>query len=201
MGVKGTFEPQARRSPGMTPRSVQMLRSGSDARPTKARWLIIAACLCLGPRTPLQAAPGDTWLDVNLASRHSEKSYFWKGRIEEYNANNFGLGLTRELAGWCEVKGGWFENSYEKTSLYALVAVRHDLLQSRRWVLAPGVAGGLVTGYQNTPEQTGEVAPWGLAVLTLGWNDRIRAHVGYLPSKLFNVGTVDFLTLQLSWKL
>jgi hypothetical protein len=148
-----------------------------------------------------RAEKGDTWLDLNLTSWHSEKEYVWEGETREYNARNFGLGLTRELTTWCDVKAGWFENSYEKTSIYGLVAVKYDLLRSPRWILAPGVAGGLVSGYQHTPEQTGEVAPWAVAVLTLGWENRWRAHLGYLPSKLFNAGTVDLLTVQISFKL
>jgi hypothetical protein len=179
--------------------------SNSASRSTPAthrRFLFGLGALVAALTCPLaHAAKGDTWLDVNLTSWHSERDYVWEREVRRYNARNFGLGATYELTDWFEAKAGFFENSYDKTSLYAVAALDYDLLPSSRWLLAPGVAGGLVTGYKNTPEQTGTVAPWGLVTLTIGRDSRWRLNLGYLPSRLFDVGTVDLVTVQIAIRL
>ena len=147
------------------------------------------------------AAQGDLWLDVNVGSRHSEDRYLWRGQVREYNERNLGLGLGYEWRSWLEAKAGWFENSYEKTSVYAVVNAKWDLAGRSRWLVAPGISGGLITGYHDTPEQTGTVAPWGLLTLSLGNENRWRVVLGYLPSQLALENSVDVATLQLSWRL
>ena len=163
------------------------------------RRTIISLILLSGGRCV--AERGDNWIDLNVSSWHSEKRYTWQGRSAEYNANNLGLGFTHELSDTFEVKTGWFRNSYEKTSVYGLVGWKRDLLQRSPWLLAPGVTGGLVSGYQNTPERTGEVTAWCLVMLNIGHGERWRANIGYLPSKLLEANGVELIVLQFSVKL
>ena len=147
------------------------------------------------------AAPGDFWLDLNVASKHSQRTYFVNGEPRRFHENNLGLGATYEVLDWCDLKAGWFENSYEKTSVYALVNPHWTLIARPRWQFAPGVALGLVSGYQNTPERTGEIAPWGLLTVSLGLGERWKINLGYVPSRVFVSNSVDVATLQISWKL
>jgi len=142
-----------------------------------------------------------TWLDINVTSWHSRSDYQWEQQVHEFNHDNFGLGATHELRDWLEVKAGWFENSYEKTSLYGLVALKWELFKNGALSVAPGLALGAVSGYQNTPERTGELAPWGAGMLSVTYRERWRANVGYLPSSIFRKGAVNVALLQVSFKL
>lgn len=99
------------------------------------------------------------------------------------------------------MKGGWFKNSYEKTSVYGLVAFKWEFFKGRTLSVAPGVALGAVSGYKNTPERTDEIAPWGAGMLSLNYRGRWRANIGYLPSSLFRENAVNVALLQLSLKL
>jgi hypothetical protein len=158
----------------------------------------IAIAVCI-PSTGL--AISGLWLDVNITSIHSEEAYVWNGRERQYNDRNFGLGIGYEVNSWLEAKAGWFENSYEKTSFYAVAQGKLDLLKKSPWIIAPGCALGIANGYQNTPEQTGEITPWGLVTLTIGHEDRWRINLGYLPAKLIDSSRVDFVAVNLSLKL
>jgi hypothetical protein len=170
------------------------------SRSRKSLRLVSALAAAFAPLV-CSAAKGDFWLDLNVGSKHSEKNYVWQGRRNSFNESNLGLGATYQLKTWCDVKAGWFDNSYDRTSIYALVNPKWELLHHSRWSLAPGVAAGLVTGYQHTPEQTGAVAPWGMVTLSLGFNDRWRVNLGYIPSRLFVSNSIDVATLQFTIKL
>jgi hypothetical protein len=167
-------------------------------RPRRFLLLAVACVLLVSSST---AAPGDFWFDVNVASRHSSRDYRWRGQVQRFNQNNLGLGATYEVNCWCDVKGGFFRNSYDKTSVYAVGNAKWTLVTRPNWSLAPGVALGLVSGYQNTPEQTGEVAPWGMVSMTVGIGERWRVNLGYIPSRIFVSNSIDVATLQLSWRL
>ena len=148
-----------------------------------------------------RAAKGDWFLDLNLGSWHSEKNYRWEGHVQRYNQRNLGLGASYQLKEWCDAKVGWFENSYEKISAYGLLNGHWEVARYGGWTFSPGVAGGIISGYQNTPEQTGAVAPWGMVTLTVASPGRWRVNLGYIPSRLFVTNSVEVATLQLSFKL
>ena len=164
---------------------------------------LCAAALLAAVPVVSRADRGDLWLDFNGASWHTAKSYSWEGQTRNYNQTNFGLGLGRGLNDWSELKGGWFENSYYKTSVYLTLDVKPTWIryQNENWFVAPGVAFGAVTGYQDTPEQTGAVAPWALLNVSFGNPKHWRFVVGYLPSTLFVKNGVNVVTLQFSLKL
>lgn len=142
------------------------------------------------------------WLDVNLTSRHSRDTYWYQGREQRYNANNFGLGLSYDWTDWCDFKAGWFNNSYHKTSLYAVVHPQYDLWRSPHHLLALGAGVGAVTGYEHTVENLPAVSPIGILTLVISDVQHWRATVGYLPFRLvLGDAHADVLTLQASWKL
>lgn len=160
------------------------------------------ALLVAGPVVG-RAEQGDLWLDFNGASWHTEKSFYWNGQTRNYNQANWGLGLGAGLNDWGELKGGWFENSYYKTSVYVTFDMKPAWLtyRSDHWFVAGGIAVGAVTGYQDTPEQTSAVAPWALPNVSFGNPKRWRFIIGYLPSTLFVKNGVNVVTLQFSIKL
>lgn len=77
-----------------------------------------------------------TSIDVNLASYH------FKSR--DLNQVNLGLGATKELDHYWLISSGFYNNSYEKTSVYALVGLKHDM---KNWRF--GIDTGFVSGYDN----------------------------------------------------
>lgn len=147
------------------------------------------------------ASPGRWWLDVNLASRHSRDTYFYEGRVQEYNSKNFGLGLSYDYSDWCDIKAGWFHNSYRKTSLYALVHPHYDFLRSPHRMFAVGAGVGAITGYDNTVDDLPPVSPMGILTFSISDERHWRATVGYLPFRqILGDDHADVLTLQVSWK-
>ncbi len=150
-----------------------------------------------------RADQGDLWLDVNGLSWHTQRTYFWQGQTRTYNQTNFGLGVGAGLNDWSEVKAGWFNNSYRKTSVYATVNLTPTWLKYRNgdWYVAPGVALGAITGYHDTPEQTDTVAPFGLLNVTVGHVKGWRFTLGYLPSTLLVKNGVNVVTLQFSFRI
>ncbi len=148
------------------------------------------------------AARGDRWLDGNLASWHSRSSYFWKGEVRHYNQTNLGLGLSYDLNDWSDLKFGWFDNSYGKTSVYGAIHGRYDFIRGSHWMIAPGCGIGVVTGYHHTPDDLPVVSPLLIPTLTLGDEERWRILIGYLPFHLLlGKDHADVATLQVGWKL
>ncbi len=76
-------------------------------------------------------------LNVNLTSWHSDTSY-------NYNNKNYGLGYTKDFDHHWQGKVGFYQNSYDKQSLYAMANLKHDM-KNWRW----GVQFGFVTGYDK----------------------------------------------------
>lgn len=87
----------------------------------------VAVLLC----TPYK----ETSLELNGFSFHDHKGY---------NGINWGLGLEKPLSDKTSVSVGWYENSINRTSLYA--SIRYSGYNHRDWDL--GVRAGLVTGYR-----------------------------------------------------
>ena len=169
-------------------------------KPSCTRLLVLLSLLMAG--VPVAAAPGRWWLDVNLTSWHSRGQYFHEGRFQEYNARNFGLGLSYDASEWCDVKAGWFNNSYHRTSLYVLVHPRYDFVRSPKGMFAVGAGGGLITGYDGTVDDLARVSPMGILAFTISDERRWRVTLGYLPFRLLlGDNHADVLTLQAGWRL
>lgn len=96
------------------------------------------------------ASANDTWLDVNLASNHSIDYYMKNGQRHNFNEDNFGLGITKELSQSFDFKTGFFKNSFNNQSLYIGGNLKHTQ-KIGQWFIEPGVTLGVATGYQDTP--------------------------------------------------
>lgn len=129
----------------------------------------------------------DISLDVNLASRHSVPTYRYKGRIHEYNQKNYGLGVTASFSTFLpknfEASVGWYENSYEHTSVYVSVTAKHEF-RFGDFAVSPGIAFGYASGYEKTPIKAPRLQA------TVFPNIQISLHgvgirIGYIPSALF----------------
>jgi len=84
-----------------------------------------------------QAATQKDAIVVNLTSIHTDTTY-------NYNTKNWGLGYLKNINRHLELEGGFYENSYNKQSLYALANLKHEMY-GWNW----GVAFGFVTGYDD----------------------------------------------------
>ena len=138
---------------------------------------------------PSLAAGDQEWsLDINLASIHQQSHYRYQGAMHDYNESNPGIGFTYGYSDNIELKFGFFENSYEKHSNYATVSW-HKNYQLGDIRIAPGIGAVLVTGYDDTPEDSHKLQPGILPCLTIGYQ-RVNLAIGLVPSvKSQNVAT------------
>lgn len=135
--------------------------------------LVVGALLCGQSRA-------DTWLVSTVTSYHTAKQ-------EQYNANNFGLGVEHDIADRWRASAGFYENSYYRRSWYA--GASYCLWTSGAWKV--GVFGAAVTGYGEPvqaalmPVLTYEAKTWG-------------ANIGIVPHPERGVGVIG---LQLKYRL
>jgi len=138
---------------------------------------------------------GEWTLDLNGASWHSERNYTYQGETSRYNQSNLGLGVTYAAHDNVDVKAGFFENSYDKTTLYAGIVLHQDFKSAdNQWILSPGFALLLASGYDDTPENTPAITPLGAFTLSAG-HRVLRVTLGYAP-----FGEVDVVTAQLQYQ-
>lgn len=117
------------------------------------------------------------WINIHVASKHERESYQdGKGNEIQYNENNFGVGFSYSLASYFDAKGGFFKNSFNKTSLYAGI----DTHTSYNNVFAVGFDIGLATGYDDTPVSDTKIVPIAMPHLSLIFN-RFKFQLGYIP--------------------
>lgn len=103
---------------------------------------LLAACL-LFLAAPCFAQTAPHWYaNVNLRSVHLEK---WAA--DSLNQDNFGLGAEYRANRTWGFMGGFYRNSYRRTTVYAL-GTWTPLHLGDRWSLDAGVAAGLATGYR-----------------------------------------------------
>jgi hypothetical protein len=148
--------------------------------------------------TLANAETGDIWLDINVGSKHSTDTYWYKGQTYEYNESNPGIGITYEASNTFDIKGGVYDNSYNQTSLYFAGNIKMDLAQSSDWIIEPGFMFGGATGYHDTPENL-LLAPIILPNVSVGYK-RVRANFGYAPFSLLPGFDVDVATFQMGIK-
>lgn len=108
----------------------------------------IAAAVFLFASAPSHA--GELYLDINGYSWHSNDTYVYKGKRQDYNAENFGLGLTYGINKYVEASAGFYNNSYYKQTLYGGLKIKHDIVFGNL-VVSPGLNVGVATGYADTP--------------------------------------------------
>ena len=151
---------------------------------------------------PASAEKGDIWLDINLGSIHEQNNYFWEGEVRSYNEFNPGLGITYEINDLFDAKAGFFHNSYEELSSYVMIGFSPSVFSNSNsdWKVDVGGGIGLITGYDDTPEQAEEISPWLMAIVGIEYKERYRFNIGYLPSSLFFETGVDVVMGQFSIK-
>ena len=185
---------------------------------------IIITCVLAG-----RAEAGDLWLEVNGLSYHTESDYHdgyekrygslyelqgpgccrsddgktlykYVEKRESYNAYNYGLGAMYELDDHIAVKGGFYDNSYSKTSVYAGVNVRWEIPVGKLKVI-PNTTVGFVTGYDDTEVDASKYQLTALPAVGIG-TDNVRVNVGYIPNKIiFGAEYADVITAQLQLKV
>lgn len=101
--------------------------------------------------TPLVAmlVQAQTYAVATITSWHFD-------RDKKYNENNFGLGIEQRLNQDWSISAGYFRNSFDRHTNYALAS--YTPLQYGDWRL--GVVMGGVTGYEDG------VSPWLTGVAT-----------------------------------
>lgn len=112
----------------------------------------------------------DGWLNAHLASFHHQSEF-------EYNEKNIGLGLALPTSPELDLLIGFYENSYNKNSVYAGFK-RHT---ANNYGFSVGIAAILVSGYDETRYGSGKVIPTFMPQLTYTVKN-IRVEVGVIPS-------------------
>lgn len=141
-------------------------------------------------------AGGDVWLDLNLGSKHfgGSDGYCYQGTCGSLNQNNPGIGMSYEYTDNVELKAGYYENSYFKTTAYLAVTASANY-RSHGFSLSPGLTVGVVTGYDETRVMADQVQPVAMASLKLQYRE-VRAILTYLPMRqVVGVGN-DMVAMQ-----
>lgn len=142
----------------------------------------------------------DTYIDINGFSKHSLDHYVYNGKKTKFNSNNFGLGITTSLNKYLDFKYGGYYNSYYKTSLYTGLNIKMDISVGP-FIVAPGLFGGVATGYDNTPVGAGMVQPFVIPNFTVRYKD-VGVTIGYIPATPVKDGyeEVSAWTLQFNYR-
>lgn len=137
--------------------------------------IIVCAMLLLG----IRPAGADTWGVATLRSYHTD-------RAVEHNERNFGLGIEHDIAANTRLIVGFYDNSFDRTTVYAGVAYAP-------WCAGPfrfGVLAAFGSGYGDRPYPV--ILP---AVLIEG--PRFGANLGIVPRTQNSPGIIG---LQLKAK-
>lgn len=159
----------------------------------------------------LTAFADDTFLDVNLASKHfgtivCDPHVYDCAKYP--NQSNLGLGLSTKVSQFddgegvrfaIDVKVGFYNNTFYKNSVYGLVNLR-GMDPMKLGSVRPGLVLGLVTGYNDTPQQASTLMPILMPNVAVGLSKKTEVMFGYLPSRMFG-GNVDVLTVQLQYQI
>ena len=94
----------------------------------------------------------------------------------KFNESNLGVGYSHDINKHIAVRGGVYDNSYNRTSVY--VGAAASVAISRSFDI--GVQVGAVTGYAGTPQGSGAVSPFVLPYVRGGYG-RLFGEIGYLP--------------------
>jgi len=125
----------------------------------------------------LHAGQGDTWINVHLGSNHLNlDTYIDEGVTREFNEQNLGLGISHEFIETLDLRVGFFDNSYHKTSFYLAGSVH----TSYKKPIALALQIGMATGYDNTPVGENNVVPFILPTISVNIKS-FRGELGYIP--------------------
>lgn len=151
----------------------------------------LSLLLAAGGAHAQQTAPPQWWVDVNLGSQHfgGEDEFLPEG--ERFNEFNPGVGIEVQWQPRHGVAAGYFRNSVDRDSLYALY--HYTPLAFGRHLRIGGMVGA-VTGYPGYND--GGIAPAGGLIAKLE-RERIGVNLIVLP----RIRNVTPTTLGLQFKL
>jgi hypothetical protein len=146
-----------------------------NARPRRPPLAVLIAAAVFGTLPAHAAEPPQWWGNLNLASKHfgGERKFLSGG--ERFNEFNPGVGIEVQWQPRHAVAVGYYLNSIDEDSLYALY--QYTPLQLGRYVRL-GAMAGVVTGYPGYND--GGLAPGGGLVLKAEGR-RLGANLFYLP--------------------
>lgn len=158
--------------------------------------IILVLILCSA-----QASANELYLDINGISIHSNKTYRYQGRTHNYNSQNVGLGFTYGLLNsYAEASAGFYDNSYNKDTIYGFIRLKHDL-SIGELTISPGVNFGLVTGYWDTPMQADYYQVIVAPTVRVTYHG-VGLTIGYVPGvEKGNLKPVSTITAQVNVRL
>ncbi len=132
-----------------------------------------------------EGAENDLYIDANITSKHLDGG--------THNQKNLGLGLSYDYTKHIEFKLGFYDNSFDVTSVYSLTNFYYDWRKNVRL----GFAVGLVSGYRGTAgEMKNFEVQYNLQAMVLPsidlHNNEYHMIIGMLP---------NVLVLQLQYKI
>lgn len=110
----------------------------------------------------------------------------------KYNDLNFGGGYIYTINEYIGVGGGVYDNSFNKTSVYAGAELTYPITDR----IAAGVNMGAVTGYQDEDPKRRSVMPAAAALVKFKIVDNISACVEYTDTRFVHKGGVGIAHLQ-----
>ena len=138
-------------------------------------------------------APPEWWVDVNVASHHFERADEYLGPGEHFNQNNYGAGVEVQWQPRHAASAGYYRNSVDEDSWYALY--HYTPLSLGEHVRVGGMVG-LVSGYPGYNH--GDPAPAAALVAKMEYR-RVGLNLVYLPR--VPGSTPNTLGLQLKFRL
>lgn len=152
------------------------------------KYLVFIACLAFS--FSVQALDVYEWtLDINTGSKHDSKTY-GRNNSKTYNETNNGIGFTFGYTHSIDIKLGYYENSYNKTSVYGGAVLNKDFYFHNDFVISPGFGFLMATGYEGTVKNAPALAPMLHPSISFGFRT-LRSTIGYIP-----YGTNNVLTFQ-----
>lgn len=142
--------------------------------PNRCAWLMLAGMLACSTAQAQDAKP-QMWGNLNLGSHHfgGEDEFLAPG--ENFNEFNPGIGAELQWQPRHAVAVGYFRNSVDEDSLYALY--HYTPLQLGRFVRVGGMLG-VLTGYPGYND--GGIAPGGGLIAKIE-GERVGLNLIYLP--------------------
>ena len=148
----------------------------------------------------IPAHAGDLYLDVNGYSWHSSDTYVYKGKRQEYNSKNAGLGLTYGINKYVEAFAGFYDNSYNHDTLYGGVKIKLDF-EVAGVTITPSLNVGVATGYADTPAQSDYYQLVIMPAVRVTYRG-VGLTLGYVPRvEKENFDAVSTITAQINIRL
>lgn len=146
------------------------------------------------------AHAGDLYLDINGYSWHSNDTYVYQGKRHEYNSKNAGLGVTYGINKYVEAFAGFYDNSYNRDTLYGGAKIKLDF-EVAGVTITPGLNVGAATGYADTPAQSDYYRLVIIPAVRVTYRG-VGLTLGYVPRiEKENFDAVSAITAQINIRL